>query len=256
MATRKIVEIDEERCNGCGQCVPNCAEGALQIVNGKAKLVKDEYCDGLGACLGTCPQDAIRIIEREAEEFDEEAVEEHLAAREDSSEQKQPAGPAAGGVCPGAALMNFQRSAESAPQQPDPEGRPSALTQWPVQLMLVPAGAPFLDGADLLLAADCTPFALADFHERFLTGRKLLVGCPKLDDAPYYAEKLADILRQGDVKSITIVRMEVPCCSGLTAVARRAIEKTNSDVPLREVVVGVQGQVIEDREHAGASTQG
>ncbi len=247
MVVRKIVEIDEEKCNGCGECIPNCAEGALQIVNGKARLVKEQYCDGLGACLGTCPMDAIRIIEREAEEFDEEAVEEHLAQHDDR--QQQPAVPPSGG-CPGMAMMDLRERLPESARPAGSAGRPSALAQWPVQLMLVPPGAPFLQGADLLLAADCVAFALADFHERFLAGRSLLLGCPKLDDAAFYVEKLTAILRQADVSSLTVVRMEVPCCSGLTAVARRAIAESAVDVALREVVVGVRGQVLQEHEHA------
>lgn len=244
MVVREIVKIDEEKCNGCGECVPNCVEGALQIVDGKAKLVNDSHCDGLGACLGTCPQDAISIVEREADEFDEEVVGEHVA-----QEHEEPTR-----TCPGLALQNFGGAAADATAEPDgePEAE-SALTQWPVQLELVPAGADFLDAADLLLAADCVPFAMADFHARFLGGRKLLVGCPKLDDAAHYADKLTQILRQHDLRSLTVVHMEVPCCHGLVAVMRKALQESGSDVPVEEVVIGIRGTVKERRQLAGSA---
>ncbi len=244
MARRKIVRIDEEKCNGCGACIPNCAEGAIQLIDGKARLVSETYCDGLGACLGTCPQDAIAVIEREADEFDEEAAMEHVRAQE--REQAHHAHTAHAG-CPGAALMDFGAAGPEAAEAPAEEGQdaPSALRQWPVQLMLVPPVAPFLDGADVLLAADCVPFAYAGFHGRLLKGKKLLVGCPKLDDAGFYAEKLADILRLNDVRSLTVVHMEVPCCFGLVALARRALAESGKSIPVEEVTIGVQGEVQE-----------
>jgi Pyruvate/2-oxoacid:ferredoxin oxidoreductase delta subunit len=237
MTVRKIVRIDEEKCDGCGQCIPNCREGALRVVDGKARLVSDRYCDGLGACLGVCPRDAITVIEREADEFDEQAVAAFHAV----------GGPhmrAAHGGCPGAALMSFAAGDDAAPAS-EPSDSPSALRQWPVQLELVPVNAPFFDGADLLLVADCVPFAVADFHARFLRGRKLLVGCPKLDDTARYAAKLAAILKGNDIRSLTIVHMEVPCCFGLVALARRALAESEKQVPVQEVVVGVQGAVRE-----------
>ncbi len=243
MALRKIVEIDEQKCNGCGECIPNCAEGALQIVDGKARLVKESYCDGLGACLGTCPRDAIRIVEREAEEFDEVAVEEHLGQASPPN-ATQPAPSHAG--CPGLALMGFDAGQEDeSTAEAAPAAAPSALRQWPVQMHLVPERAPFLDGADLLLAADCVPFAFAGFHGEFLTGRKLLVGCPKLDDASHYAEKLTAMLAQNDIRSLSVVHMEVPCCSGLTMIARRALEHSGKDIPLQDVTVSIRGSVLE-----------
>jgi len=223
MAVRKIVQIAEEKCNGCGECIPNCAEGALKIIDGKARLVSDRHCDGLGACLGTCPQGAIMIVEREADEFDEAAV----GARADMPK---------GCVAPDAA-PHTARTEQSA--------GPSALSQWPVQLSLVPVNAPFLKGADVLLAADCVPFALADFHARLLRGRKLLIGCPKLDDCGPYVEKLAQILKQNDIRSLTVAHMEVPCCFGLIALAKRAAAESGKQVPVEEVILSVQGDVRE-----------
>jgi len=242
MPTRNIVEIDEERCNGCGQCIPSCAEGAIQLIDGKARLVKEIYCDGLGACLGTCPQDAISVIEREAEPFDEGAALEHVRRLEQQKSLQTHAHDVHSG-CPGAALMNFS-SDRPQPTGTDAPDAPSALQQWPVQLMLIPPEAPFLDGADVLLAADCVPFAYAGFHGKLLAGKKLLVGCPKLDDASLYADKLAEILRQNDIRSLTVVHMEVPCCYGLVALARRALEQSGSSIPVEDVTIGVQGNML------------
>jgi Pyruvate/2-oxoacid:ferredoxin oxidoreductase delta subunit len=250
MALRKIIEIDEGKCNGCGKCIPNCAEGALQVVDGKARLVSEVFCDGLGACLGTCPQDAIRIVEREAEDFDEQAAVEHVRRRE----------PAPVHACPGAAVLGFAEPERAAtPSSAAPS--PSALTHWPVQITLAPVQAPFYGGADLLLAADCVPFAFADFHRAFLQGRKVLIGCPKLDNAQAYVGKIAEILARNEIASLTVVHMEVPCCSGLTAVARKALEKSGSRVPLEDVTIGIRGDVLSRRrlspsgavavEHAG-----
>lgn len=238
---RKIVQIDEDKCTGCGECVPACAEGAIQIIDGKARLVSEVYCDGLGACLGHCPEDAITIIEREAEEFDEAAAMAHVA----EAAQERPA------ACPGAATRQFtldvlpQVGGPDAPPAATPsgEGPPSALTHWPVQLKLVPPGAPFLKGADLLLVADCVPFAMADFHARLLRGRPVVVGCPKLDDLRFYADKLADILRQAEPRSLTVVFMEVPCCSMLVGIAEEARRNAGTDTPLEKVRVSVRGQV-------------
>ena len=238
MAIREIVEIDEELCNGCGQCLPQCAEGALRIVDGKARLVSDRHCDGLGACLGGCPQDAIRIVRREAEEFDEVVVA--------ASRGQEPAECA----CPGAAA--FDRAAPAGRLPDAPSGGASALTQWPVQLRLVPVSAPFLDGADLLLAADCVPCAMGGFHRDLLQGRRLLVGCPKLDDAAYYAEKLAEMLRANRIRSLTVVHMEVPCCHGMTAIARKALAASGKDIPLDEITVGIGGGI--EGEAAPAAT--
>ena len=226
---RKIVRIDPDKCNGCGDCVPSCAEGAIQIINGKAVLAADNLCDGLGACLGECPMDAITIEEREADEFDEAAVEQHLAAQgkpAPAGHHHAPAAPAPaahhhGGGCPGSRAMSFERPQEtsSAPAA----SRQSQLGQWPVQLTLVSPTAPYFQGADLLITADCVPFAYAGYHEEFLKGKALVVGCPKLDDNQFYLQKLTDLFRTADIKSITVARMEVPCCGGIAMVARQAL---------------------------------
>ena len=236
---REIVKIDEEKCNGCGLCVPACAEGAIQIVDGKARLLADNLCDGLGACLGDCPMDAITIEEREADEFDEEAVEKHL-----SVEQEVPAAavhPSHHGGCPSARLMTFGKEKLSQAKD-EPGSRKSQLRQWPVQVHLVPPSAPFLKDADLLLAADCVPFAYADFHRDFLRDKALLIGCPKLDDGQAYLHKLTAILENNDIKSLTVMHMEVPCCSGLIAIARQAVAASGKDVPLETVRIGIQGE--------------
>jgi Fe-S-cluster-containing hydrogenase component 2 len=236
---REIVKIDEEKCNGCGLCVPACAEGAIRIVDGKARLIADNLCDGLGACLGDCPMDAITIEQREADEFDEEAVEEHLAA---SGEEKPAAAHSSHqGGCPSARLMTFGKE-ESAPAAEGPGSRQSQLRQWPVQMHLVPPSAPFLRDADLLLAADCVPFAYADFHRDFLQGKALLIGCPKLDDGQAYLHKLTAILENNDIKTLTVMHMEVPCCSGLIAIARQALAASGRDLQLETIRIGIQGE--------------
>jgi ferredoxin len=236
MAVRKIIKIDEDKCDACGLCVTACHEGAIQIVDGKAKLVSEVYCDGLGDCLGECPQGAITIEEREAEPFDVKAVEKHLAELE--GEKTCEAAPAAGGGCPGSALRKFQATAPPALSGDD---RPSQLGHWPVQLMLVPPGAPFLQGADVLIAADCTPFATANFHEHYLAGKALLVGCPKLDDIQHYYEKLKAIFAAAKPASVTVLRMEVPCCGGIANAVARARAETIPDTDLRVVTLGVRG---------------
>jgi ferredoxin len=231
---RKIVKIDEEKCNGCGACVPACAEGALQITDGKARLIKDIYCDGLGACLGECPQGAITIEEREAEEFNDEEAKRHIH-EEEHAKGELPCG------CPGTAVKQFARPAidEVIPEE---TVRPrSMLRHWPVQLTLVPPGAPFLQGADVVLAADCVPFACAGFHHDFLKEHALLVACPKLDDSQAHLSKLTEILRRSDIKSLTVVHMEVPCCSGLVYMAKQAMSLSGKDIPLNEVTIGVKG---------------
>ena len=233
---RKIIKIDEEKCDGCGLCVPSCAEGALQIIDGKAKLVSEQYCDGLGACLGECPQGALIIEEREAEEFDEEAVAHHQHAA--AHEPELPCG------CPSATVARFQRETSELPESVKTGAVMSTLTHWPVQLTLVPPSAPFLQGADILLAADCVPFAYADFHREFLQNRALLVACPKLDDFGAHLNKLVAILQQAEPRSITVVHMEVPCCSGLVHMAQKAIEACGSNIPLYDVTVGVRGTIL------------
>ena len=241
---RNIVKIDEEKCNGCGQCVPACAEGAIEVIDGKARLVSEIYCDGLGVCLGECPQDAITIEERESEPFDEAATEKHL---ESLKEQKSdlPCG------CPGTMARELGGKPATADAATDAEPTQSELRNWPVQLKLVPPNAPYFKGADLLLVADCVPFAMADFHSKFLSGRPVVIGCPKLDDPSFYADKLADLVRQSDVNSLTVVHMEVPCCSGLTRIAEiaeTAAAAAGSTVPLRDVTVSVRGEILGIRD--------
>ncbi|NLX95001.1 MAG: 4Fe-4S binding protein [Rhodopirellula sp.] len=242
MVMRKIVHIDEEKCDGCGLCVPSCAEGAIQIVGGKARLVSDVYCDGLGACLGHCPQDAISMEDREADEFDEQAAHGHVR-RLQSARQPQLLG-----GCPGTAvqnLLNVLPTSRPAPTRKSAEPSTSALGNWPVQLHLVPPHAPFLRGADLLLVADCVPVACADFHQRFLKGKPVVIGCPKLDDGRAYVEKLAAILAQAAIRSLTVVHMEVPCCTGLVRIAEAAIAQAGSNVPLHDATISIRGEVLE-----------
>ncbi len=248
---RKIIEIDEELCDGCGNCVPACAEGALEIIDGKARVVADLYCDGLGACLGECPTGALKIVEREADEFDEEAVEELLAKK------KQPEAPvmpmASGGGCPSARLQTFGASEAADPcgQANVPaafEPAESALTHWPVQIMLVPPTAPFLKGADLLVLADCVPVAFAGLHRELLPGKTVMMGCPKFDDVEHYIEKFAQICKQSGIKSITAVVMEVPCCSALPVIVKKGMERSGVQIPMEEVVISTRGKLLERRQ--------
>jgi ferredoxin len=242
-ATRKIIEIDEERCDGCGQCVISCAEGAIQIIDGKAKLVSENYCDGLGACLGECPQGALRIVERTAEEFDPEAVERHLeATQKREAETKVIATMPCG--CPSNELRTFEISCENANQPVSQSASVSALSHWPVQIRLVPANAPFLKGADLLVAADCTPVAYSNFHRDFIRGRVVLLGCPKFDDKAEYVKKFAEIFRTAKIKSVAVVEMEVPCCSALPAIVRKGMENSGESVPIEEVVISSRGEIV------------
>lgn len=235
---RKIVTIDQDKCNGCGLCISACHEGALQLVDGKAKLVSDAYCDGLGACLPECPAGAITIIEREAAAFDEDAVKKHIAA---SQAQPQPAPMPCG--CPGVAARTLERSAGSS--HTEAVNSSSQLRQWPCQLRLVPVNAPYFDGAHLLVAADCTAFAYANMHTDFMKNKITLIGCPKLDDADY-AGKLAEILRTHDIKSVTVTRMEVPCCGGLTHAVKEALARSGKLIPWRVAVIGTDGTIRED----------
>jgi len=257
---RKIIEIDESKCDGCGDCIPSCAEGALAVVNGKVKLVRDLLCDGLGACLGTCEKGALKIIERESEAFDHAAVESHLATRARHGPgmlRALPAEPSSGG-CPGTrpvtlapaqtpaaprrGLAVVQAEGPALPSRPAVGG--SQLSQWPVQLHLVSPGAPYFQDADLLVAADCVPFAYARFHEDFLAGKRLVVGCPKLDDNQAYIGKLAQILSRGTIRSVTVVKMVVPCCGGIAMAARQALALSGKEIPYREITVGIEGGVL------------
>ncbi len=231
--TRNIVKIDEEKCNGCGLCVPSCAEGALQIIDSKAKLVSEIYCDGLGACLGECPQGAITIEERTAEEFDEEATKVHL--EEISHEEELACG------CKSANVAQFL---ESETQADEMISRRSMLGHWPVQLTLVPPTAPFFQNANLVIAADCVAFAYPGFHQDFLKDHSLIVACPKLDDFQAHLAKLTQVLKQSSVKSLKVVHMEVPCCSGLVHMAKLAIQQSGKNIPMEEVTIGIKGEIL------------
>ena len=234
---RKIIKIDGEKCNGCGTCVPACAEGALQIIDGKAKLVSETYCDGLGACLGVCPQGAITIEERAAKEFDEEATKLHLE-KENQTMEELPCG------CPSATVTQFERQETTEVTPIEATNWQSMLSHWPVQLTLVPPTAPSLQGTDLVLVTDCVPFAYAGFHQDFIKDHAVLVACPKLDDFEAHLKKLTDILRHSSVNSLTIVRMEVPCCSGLVYMAKEAMQLAGKDIPFKEVTVSIKGDLI------------
>jgi len=279
---RKIITINEELCTGCGLCVPNCPEGALQIIDGKARLISDLICDGLGACIGDCPEGAISVEEREAQDYDERTVmenivkqgqnvikahlehlethnqREYLKTARDFLKEKGIEVPhlevraSHGGQehakmvarCPGAMAMDFR-----AEQEPSKEGELvskgiSRLRQWPVQIMLVPISAPYFKDADLLFAADCIPFAYPDFHEELLKGKIVLVGCPKLDDAEFYEEKITRILQENTIKSLTVAHMEVPCCSGLERLVSGALKRSGKEIPVNELVIGVKGDII------------
>jgi len=236
---RDIVFIDEDKCNGCGECIPNCAEGAIKLINGKAKLVDDRFCDGLGACLGHCPQDAITIIKRDAPGFDEAAVKKHLEhtthEKKAHKEHKElPCG------CPGSMAMDLrsekkEQSSVSSRQSPE-------LRQWPVQLMLVSPEASYFKDSDLLVAADCVPFAYPNFHQDFLKGKSVIIGCPKLDDADFYVEKLTELIKKNNLKSITLVNMEVPCCFGLQRIVEEAVKKSGKVLPIRQTVITIRGE--------------
>jgi len=234
---RKIIEIDEALCDGCGLCAQACAEGAIAIVDGKAKVITDAYCDGLGACLGECPRNALRIIEREADAFDEKAAQEHLREQKLWQEAEK-----LSHQCPSARIKKL--SPREALFDTGGQRSASALSTWPVQLRLVPPHAPFLQGADLLVAADCTPFAYPDFHREFLRGRVLLTGCPKFDDREQYIEKFAAIFKQADIKSITAVVMEVPCCHGMPLIVNAGMEAAGKNLPAETIVVGIEGGII------------
>lgn len=210
---RKIIEIDEEKCNGCGECIISCAEGSLEIVDGKARVISDRYCDGLGACLGECPIDALSIVEREAEEFDVEAVEKHLSQRK--------------------APVTIGESTQSA------------LAHWPIQIQLIPPNAPFLKEADLLIVADCVPAAFPGFHGEFIENKIVMMGCPKFDDVQSYIDKFTDIFTHSKIKSITAAVMEVPCCSGLPMIIKKAMEASGKEIPMEKVVIGIKGRILE-----------
>ena len=234
MVLRDIVKIDEEKCNGCGLCIPSCAEGAIQIIDGKARLVKDIFCDGLGACLGKCPQDAITIIKRDADEFDEEAAEEHIKTIKNTEPVTR--------SCPSTQTIQFKAKDGLKPEIK--EKNISRISSWPVQLKLLPPTASFLKGADLLITADCVPFAYANFHEDMLNDKVLAVGCPKLDDATLYRNKLAEIFRSNNIQSITVVNMEVPCCFGLKRIVQEALELSGKKIPFKQETISIKGEKL------------
>lgn len=232
---RKIIHIDEEKCNGCGACAAACHEGAIGMVNGKAKLLRDDYCDGLGDCLPTCPTGAITFVEREAAAYDEQAV---LA-------NKRERGQEAHAGCPGHRAMQFHREDAPVPAPHAPAGpEPSQLGQWPCQIKLVPVNAPYFRGAKLLVAADCTAFAYAGMHRDFMRGKITLIGCPKLDGVDY-SEKLTEILRRNDVQSVTVVRMEVPCCGGLEHAVKTALQASGKFIPWQVVTISTDGRILD-----------
>lgn len=241
---RKIIRIDEELCDGCGQCVPDCAEGSLQIIDGKARLAADKLCDGLGACLGSCPTGALQIVEREADEFDEEAVEHFLAGKAKTAPQPPPAG-----GCPSARLQTL---APMSPCQAANAPRVSAgvagvggsaLSHWPVQIRLIPATAPFLENCDLLIAADCTAVAYAGLQKDFLAGRVVMMGCPKFDDQQLYVERFTEIFSTRKLNSLTILIMEVPCCHSMLQIVKKAWDAVKPDFPVRQVVISTRGEI-------------
>lgn len=237
---RKIITINEEQCNGCGLCVTACHEGAIGMVNGKAKLLRDDYCDGLGDCLPVCPTGAITFEEREAAPYDEAAVQARMA------EKKKNPSPLPCG-CPGSNARAITRS--DAPAQESPamaaSDMPSRLNQWPVQIKLVPVNAPYFAGANLLVAADCTAYAYGDFHNKFMRNKITLVGCPKLDEGDY-TEKLAAIIQGNDIKSVTLVRMEVPCCGGLENAVKNALARSGKMIPWQVVTISTDGRILEE----------
>jgi ferredoxin len=237
---RKIIKFDDEKCNGCGLCANACHEGAIVIVDGKAKLIRDDYCDGLGNCLPVCPTNAISFEEREAAEYDEEAVQ----AKKAKEEAAKPAPSPCGGGCPGTRVKAMSRYPASAEPLAASSPVDSQLMQWPVQIKLVPISAPYFENANLLVAADCTAYAYGDFHNRFIKNRIALIGCPKLDDGDY-AEKLTEILKRNQIKSVTVVRMEVPCCGGIEHAVRQALTNCGKLIPWQVVTISTEGKILE-----------
>ena len=248
---RRIVHIDEEKCNGCGACANACHESAIGMVNGKAKLLRDDYCDGLGDCLPACPMDAIKIIEREANDYDEAAVKARIAAKKIAENTKKNGSPVH--VCPGSMARSLQhREDEKTPCSSNDNSQAasnngfkpvSRLNQWPVQIKLVPVNAPYFKDANLLIAADCTAYAYGNFHQEFIKNRVTLIGCPKLDEGDY-SEKLTQIIANNDIKSVTIVRMEVPCCGGLENAAKKAIQDSGKFLPWQVHTISIDGQIL------------
>jgi ferredoxin len=235
---RKIIEINEEKCDGCGQCVPACAEGAIQIIDGKARLVAEKYCDGLGACLGECPNDAIKIVEREAEEFDEEAVSEYLKLKEQDSKEDEDKL-----ACGCASLSNVNIFSTISPQIGE-GATSSALSHWPVQIKLIPPHAPFLKNANLLVVADCAAVAYPNLHTDLLPGKVIMIGCPKFDNREEYVEKFKQIFSKNDIKSVSVVIMTVPCCSALPNIVKKGMEEAAKDYLIEQMVIDPQGRIV------------
>lgn len=250
---RRVIHIDQEKCNGCGICANACHEGAIGIVDGKAQLLRDDYCDGLGDCLPTCPTGAITFVEREAAAYDEEAVRAHMERRKQEqaaghgSAHQAEAAPAFAG-CPGSRARQIVHEGETDAVQNETPAAPfhlqSQLTNWPVQIKLAPVRAPYFNNARLLIAADCTAYAYANFHQEFLKGKVALIGCPKLDDVDY-SEKLTEIIKSNEIQSVTIVRMEVPCCGGLQNAAIRALQNSGKFIPWQVVTISVDGKLLD-----------
>ena len=234
---RKIIEIDRDKCNGCGACAAACHEGAIAMVDGKAQLMRDDFCDGFGDCLPTCPMGAITFVEREAKAYDEQAV------LENKQKKMQQTGMNIHSGCPGTRMKTLRHD-EPSDEEATPVSAQSRLSQWPVQIKLVPVNAPYFDNAKLLIAADCTAYAYAAFHERFIKGHITLVGCPKLDNVDY-SEKLTEIIRNNNIKSVTVVRMEVPCCGGLERAAITALQQSGKFIPWQVVTISIDGKILE-----------
>lgn len=280
MSKRKMIRIDQRKCNGCGQCIPNCPEGALQIIDGKARLISELCCDGLGACIGHCPQGAIDIEEREAKEYNERKVMENIITQgenvirahlehlqehnqgqylqealdflrqkkikipfKQTPQNIEHSHPHAFSACPGSKVMDFSKSQRAGATSKPAGGEVSQLSQWPIQITLVPPQAGYLKNADLLIAADCTAFAYANFHQHLLKDKVLLVGCPKLDNSKFYQEKITQILKANNIESITCVHMEVPCCFGLMQIVKEALKLSGQDISLEEVTIDIRGKV-------------
>ncbi len=243
---RKIIEINDELCNGCGQCVPDCAEGSLRIIDGKARLVADKLCDGLGACLGSCPTGALKIVERDAEEFDEAAVEAYLAAEKSKAAAAPPV------MDCGCASSHIQalkplspcQSANKPAKLATAGSQGTALGHWPIQIRLVPAHAPFLQNAHLLVAADCTAIAARNFQERYLDGKAVMMGCPKFDDAESYIKRFAEVISTCNLQSLTVLIMEVPCCSAMNTIVRKARDLSGRDLPVEQITISVRGEEL------------
>ena len=249
--TRKIIEIDDELCDGCGQCIPSCVEGAIQVIDGKARLVDEKYCDGLGACLGECPTGALSVVERDAEGFDAKAVEEYLSSIAEKTRAEESTLPCG---CPSAHVQTCVPPVSTPEAKAAHTQKPvvSALSHWPVHIGLVPPRAPFLKGGHLLVVADCVPVAYPNFHQDFLKGKIVMVGCPKFDDVQGYLEKFVEIFKATDIKSVTVPIMEVPCCSGLPMILKRAMKEAGKEIPMELVVISARGEVLKKHRVAVA----